>query len=329
MAMDAHVRDLRYFVAVAEELSFTRAAADRLHISQPALSKQIRHLERALRLPLFERRGRTVALTEAGAALLPRARQIIDQWEDTERAMSDLASRQQSTLVVGFQTPIGRGLIPAVTATMQQVLPGWRLQFRQISWNDPAVGLDTGQVDVAVAWLPVPGNGELDWRVVATEDRWVALPAGHRLAHRQAIAFDELIDEPFVALPPSAGALRDFWLATESRSTPARVTAEVTTTDETFEAVASGLGVVLLSQGSAENCRREDISCHPVLGLSPSELAVVWRASDHREAVRLFVESCARCLCQLEPEPHVLREPGQRRPSPGWVGGAVASGEAY
>ena len=288
--MDAHVRDLRYFVAVAEELSFTRAAADRLFISQPALSKQIRQLERSLRTELFERGHRSVALTAAGAALLPRARQIIQHWDDARRAV---AGAQRTLLTVGFQTRISRGLIPSVTAAMERILPGWQLRFRQISWADPTTGLGTGEVDVAIAWLPVPSG--YSTKLLQTEDRWVALPAGHRLSDRGTVRFAELESEPFIALPPTAGPLRDYWLATDQRTTPARVVTTAETTDESLEAVASGLGVVLLSAGNASIYQRDDIVCRPVTGLPASHLAVVWRSGDDREAVRVFID--ASCLC--------------------------------
>jgi DNA-binding transcriptional LysR family regulator len=294
--MDVHVRDLRYFIAVTEELSFTRAAG-RLFIAQPSLSKQIHRLETSLRVTLFERDHRTVTLTAAGAALLPQARQIIEQWEIAQRAISDVVTAQRTTLTVGFHTRIGRGLIPNVTARMATLLPGWKLQFRQISWSDPTVGLASDDVDVAIAWLPVPDNGEFSWKVVATEDRWVALPSGHRLASRAAVPLDELADEPFIALPRTAGPLREFWLGNDQRPTPARIAAEAETAEESIEAVGSGLGAVLLSAGNAEIYQRDDIVCRPVMGLPPSELAVIWRTRDDRHTVHIFIDACAQCLC--------------------------------
>lgn len=293
--MDVHVRDLRYFVAVAEELSFTRAASDRLFVSQPTLSRQIRQLELSFRTALFERDRRTVPLTAAGRALLPHARRLIEQWEGAQRAVVDAVATQDTTLTVGFQTSIGRGLIPAVTATMEKLLPGWRLQFRQITWADPTVGLASSDVDVAIAWLPVPTSGDFSQKVITREDRWVALPADHHLANRPVVSFEDLADEPFIALPTTAGALREFWLGNDRRRTPACVAATAETADETFEAVASGLGIVLLSAGNAEIYKRENVTCRPVTGLSPSELAVVWRTRDHREAVGVFIDAC--CLC--------------------------------
>ncbi|MFF1613595.1 LysR family transcriptional regulator [Amycolatopsis sp. NPDC058278] len=292
--MDVHVRDLRYFVAVAEELSFTRAAG-RLFIAQPSLSKQIRRLETSLRIPLFERDHRTVVLTAAGAALLPQARLIIRQWEDARSALAEVAAAQRATLTVGFHTRIGRGLIPNVTAKMATSLPEWRLLFRQIAWSDPTVGLAGGEVDVAVAWLPVPDG--FARKVVATEDRWVALPSGHRLAGRNAVPLSELAGEPFIALPRTAGPLREFWLGNDRSTVPARVVAEAETAEESLEAVGSGLGVVLLSAGNAQIYERDDIVYRRVTGLPPGELAVVWRAGDERRAVRVFVEACERCLC--------------------------------
>jgi DNA-binding transcriptional LysR family regulator len=124
------------------------------------------------------------------------------------------------------------------------------------------------------------------------EPRWVALPSGHRLAEREQVDFGELLDEPLVALPAEAGPMRDFWLATAERGgRPARVAVEVTTADETFEAVASGLGVHLLAAGNAASYARPGIICRSVGGLSPCSLVVAWRRGDQRDEVRVFVQA--------------------------------------
>ncbi|MDT3399524.1 LysR substrate-binding domain-containing protein [Streptomyces sp. B1866] len=289
--MDAHLRDLRYFVATAEELNFTQAA-ERLFVSQPALSKQIRQLEEQLRVRLFNRDRRAVTLTAPGETLLRSARELIRVWDEAQRAVSDAAAAESAVLTVGVSTSVGRGLLPAARARFAERRPGWRIRVRQVDWEDATAGLAGGDVDVALIWLPVPRQETWSVRVVATEPRWVMLPAGHRLADRGEVPFTELLDEPFLALPESAGPLRDHWLAVAERSgRPVRVGGVVSNADETFEAVAEGSGVVLLAAGNAAIYQRPGIVARPVVGLSPAELAVAWRPGDHRSAVRDFVEA--------------------------------------
>src|SRR4029453_9030970 len=107
--MDVHLRNLRYFAAVAEELHFSRAA-ERLRVSQPALSKQIRQLERELRFPLFERDRRRVELTAAGEVRLPGGGQVLTDWDTVLTAASRRASEEAKLLHVGFQTSVGGSL---------------------------------------------------------------------------------------------------------------------------------------------------------------------------------------------------------------------------
>ncbi|MBL1091103.1 MULTISPECIES: LysR family transcriptional regulator [Streptomyces] len=284
--MDAHLRDLRYFVATAEELNFTRAA-ERLFISQPGLSKQIRQLEDGLRVRLFDRDRRTVTLTASGAALLPRARELVQLWDEAQRAVSDAAAAEAAVLTLGISTSTGRGLLPAIRARLAERRPNWRLQVRQIDWADATAGLADGETDLALLWLPFPGQEAFAVHVVATEPRWVALPAGHRLAAAAEIPFAALLDEPFLALPESAGVLRDHWLAVDERAgRPVRIGGVVANADETFEAVAEGLGVVLLAAGNATIYRRPGVVARPVTGLTPSRLALVRRPDDHRTVLR-------------------------------------------
>jgi DNA-binding transcriptional LysR family regulator len=287
--MDVHLRDLRYFVAVAEELSFTRAAA-RLYVSQPALSKQLRQLERTLRVTLLRRDSRGVTLTAAGALLLPRARRLLEAWDEAAGTVAEAQAHDRRVLRVGLQTSIGRDLYPAVSRRFAELQAGWRLSLRVCEWTDPSAGLLDQTTDVALAWLPIPAG--LEYRMLLVEPRWVALPGGHRLAEREQIDLGELLDEPFIALPAEAGPMRDFWLATAERDDhPASIAVEVATADETFEAVAAGLGVHLLAAGNAAIYARPGITCRPVGGLSPCSLTVAWRRGDQRDEVRVFVQA--------------------------------------
>ncbi|MCP2165101.1 LysR family transcriptional regulator [Goodfellowiella coeruleoviolacea] len=291
--MDVHLRDLRYFLAIAEELNFTKAAS-RLFISQPALSKQIRQLEDGLRVRLFERDRRTVTLTAAGQALLPVARELLGTWDRGQREISAAVAAENAVLTLGLSTSVGRGLLRGARTRFAEQRPAWHLRMRQVNWDDATAGLAGGEVDVALVWLPIPQQQAFRVRVVATEPRWVALRTDHRLASRAEVAFAELLDEPFLALPPQAGPLRDHWLALDQRGgRPPRIGAVVSNAEETFAAVEEGSGVVLLAEGNAAIYQRPGITALPVTGLPASELAVAWRPDDQRPAVRDLVEALA------------------------------------
>ena len=281
--MDVHVRDLRYFLAVAREESFTRAA-ESLYVSQPALSKQIRALERQLRSELFTRRRTGARLTRAGEALVPRAEAIVGEWEDAKAA---LARASDSTLVLGMHTSPGRGLLPQVRARLVADCPDATLELRQVEWADRTAGLQEGDTDAAFVWLPLPAP-PYRWVTIAREPRLVAMPSAHPLADRPSVSFDEIRDEPFLALPQSAGPLREYWLAGATN-----VAAEINDTEETYEAVAAGIGVCLLAAGNAPIFARGDVTMLEVTDLSPAELVLAWHERHCPPLLERFVNLVA------------------------------------
>ncbi|MEV0737430.1 LysR family transcriptional regulator [Streptomyces sp. NPDC050549] len=294
MTMDVHVRDLRYFVAVAEELHFTRAA-EKLYVSQPALSKQIRALERQLGAELFRRDRQGVALTAAGTVLLPYAERVLALWAEGATALAEVSAAERSTLVVGMSTSPGRGgLLPAIRSRFTAARPEAVVRLRQVSWDDPTAGLADGGANVAFVWLPLPDAERYDWTVVAEEPRLVAFPDSHPLAARAEVDFADLLDEPFLALPPSAGPLRDHWLAlTERGGRPPRIGAEIASTEETYEALAAGLGICLVAAGNAHLITLGGVTTRPVHGVSPSRYALAWRRENGgRPLVRAYAEAC-------------------------------------
>ncbi|MGX5185396.1 LysR family transcriptional regulator [Streptomyces avermitilis] len=293
--MNIHGRDLRYFTSVAEELSFTRAA-ERLFISQPALSKQIRMLEKQLGAVLFERDRRTVRLTAVGKALLPHAREVLAAWQAAEAAVEEVKTAERRTLVIGMSTSPGRGLLPALRTRLVSRHPDAQPILRQVNWADPSAGLADGASDVAFVWLPLPDDDRYQYAVVAREPRLVALPDGHPLAARAAsdpegkVDFTDLLEEPFLALPPEAGPLRDYWLALDARDgRQPRIGGVVASAEETHEAVASGQGVALLATGNASLVVRDEVIAVPVRGISPSQLAVAARRDDKRPLVLAYL----------------------------------------
>lgn len=286
-------------MAVAEQLHFGRAA-ESLYVSQPALSKQIRSLESQLRVRLFDRDRRTVQLTAAGAELLPIAQEMLVQWENGEVALAAAATAVESTLTIGMSTGLGRDLLPAVRARLSDVAPWVSLRLRQASWDDPSAGIgdsaSDGGIDAAFVWLPLPAE-RFEWMAAATEPRLVLMSASHPSAREEEIEFASILDEPFLALPPDAGAARDYWLATEARGgRQAVIGAEIASTDETREALLAGLGICLVAAGNVPLFRHDDLIAIPATGVRPAELVLAWRRGDDRRLLRALV-AATRAVC--------------------------------
>ncbi|MGW0582756.1 LysR family transcriptional regulator [Streptomyces sp. NPDC002920] len=297
--MDIDTRLLRYFAAVVEEGNLTRAA-ERLYISQPALTKQIRQLEAQLGVVLFVRSRAGMAPTEAGEALAAHVGGVLAAWEGALRVTRAATTRAARTLRVGFVASAANEHTQLIIADFARRRPGWRVRMRQTEWTDPTAGLATGQADVALLRLPVPvpARSDLDVEVLLTEPRWIALPAGHRLAAEERIRFQDLYDEPFVATPAESGEWRDYWLAADEREGhPVRIGAVAHHPDEWLNAIAHGQGVSLTPEATARFYQRPDVVYRPVTGVSPSRIGVAWpRTRLVDDAVDAFILSC-RAVC--------------------------------
>ena len=283
--MDVHLRDLRYFTAVAEELHF-RKAAERLFVSQPVLSRQIARLEQDLKARLFIRDRRSVQLTSAGEALLHRARHLLEDWDAATKEVITLARKEQSVLVIGLQTGVGRGMLHTLTQALNAIQ--WRPELHQVAWNDATAGVEAGDCDAGFAWLGTTINPHCDYVVVAEEPIMLAVNSQHRLAGRRQASFAEVSNEPLVALPDSAKELRSFWLAEHARhGSPAQIACEAATADEALENVAAGTGSVFISAGNSVLYAREGVHFLEVPDLLPARLAFLWRAGDTRDVIRV------------------------------------------
>jgi DNA-binding transcriptional LysR family regulator len=248
--MDVDTRLLRYFTAVAEEGNLTRAA-ERLYVSQPALTKQIRQLETLLGVRLFTRSRAGMSLTEPGRSLALRVPALLADWNRAVTETKAAAAREARVLRVGFLASAANEATQEIIAAFGKRRPGWRVDMRQSPWSDPTAGLTPGNVDVALLRLPFPGRDSWHVEVLLTEPRCVVLPSTHGLADRDQIPFHELWDEPFVAAPAETGRWRDYWLATDERDGKApRIGAVTHHPDDWLNAIANGYGIALVA------CRR-------------------------------------------------------------------------
>ena len=202
-------RQLRYFIAVAEELSFSRAA-QRLHLSQPPLSQQIQALERDLGVLLFNRDKRNVALTEPGRVFLEQARQILGKAEEARGQVAEAAAGFTGLLRLAYTVSVTfHPALPHALLQHRRIAPNVRVALSEMYTEPQFAALLTGQIDVGFVRDEPKHEGDreaLQLEVIDREPLVLALPAGHRLAGRSSIRLEEVSRESFVVQPRELAA---------------------------------------------------------------------------------------------------------------------------
>jgi DNA-binding transcriptional LysR family regulator len=292
--MDVDTRVLRYVAAVAEEGNLTQAAR-RLFVSQPALTKQIKQLEKQLGYPLFTRSRAGMTLTEPGRVFAERLPTLLADWDHLLADTTTAASRAAHVLRVGFVASAANEATQVIVAAFTRMRPDWKVEMRQAAWSNPSAGLVDRDVAVAFVRLPFPGQDDVRVEPLLTEPRCVALPASHPLAATdQPLAFRDLLDEPVVAAPRETGAWSAYWVATEERNGhPIRFGAVTEHPDDWLSAIANGYGIAFPPESSARFYSRPGIVYRPLSGISPSQVAIAWTpTADKDPAVQDFVHCC-------------------------------------
>lgn len=299
MAEPPDLRVLRYFVAVAEELHFGRAA-QRLHVSQPSLSVQIRKLEHGIGAQLLERDSRHVELTPAGAVLLEEAKRLLASAERLQQATREAARGDvDGSLVVGFQANAAAELTPRILAMFQRRFQRIQVEMRAYDFADPYVGLASGSSDVAFVRPPILVQDWLGIETLFVEPRVLVTSADSHLADRDHVSIEDVVDERFVGRR-APEYWRDFWLAVDRRGPhDVRLGAEVGSVDECFEAILAGRGVAFSQASTQRFYQRPGLAFVPVKDIPHSTLAIAWRKDVYAPPVRQFVD-VARDLALMD-----------------------------
>ena len=294
------IRELRYFLAVAEEQHFGRAAA-RIGIAQPALSRTVRRLETRLGVQLLARTTRQVTLTDAGAVLAEEARVAVAAAERAGRRARRAAAATERIVVAAKADGDGGLLAPILEAYAREpgaveadvLLGGWGEQIQQ---------LRDGRADVALVHLPFDRRG-LDYEVLVEEPRLVALRAGHRLAgQHRPLTLDQLAGEPLPRWPDAPDEeIAVLWCAREPEAGrgPRPGVPEPAPDDRPAAAdvgrvlalVALGRAVAFVPASVATRHRRPELAFLAVEGLTPIRLAAVWPQTSRSTAVAAFVRT--------------------------------------
>jgi LysR family hydrogen peroxide-inducible transcriptional activator len=284
--MELH--QLRYFCAVAETGSFSRAA-ERSHVSQPSLSQQILKLEDELGARLFDRLGRSIRLTDVGKAFLPRARGVLRELEAARGDAVDRKDTLSGTIAVGVIPTIAPYLLPPCLASYSRKCP--QVQLTVVEEITPVLleRLRAGSIDVAILALPIRGH-EFEVLPLLTERLFAALPAKHRLSTRRSLSLKDLRSEPFLLLR-DGHCFRDTAVAACDR---ARLHPQIVFESGQFSSllsmVGAGMGVSIVPEmavNRSERCRYVRIADAQALR---NIGAAVLRGRSQTRSLRAFLE---------------------------------------
>jgi DNA-binding transcriptional LysR family regulator len=285
------LRHLRYFVAVAEELHFSRAA-DRLHIAQPPLSQQIRNLEEELGVQLLQRTKHQVQLTSAGQLFLEEARRTLAQAERAIQTAQRASRGELGRLVVGFASSAAYNVFPEILRVFRACFPEVELVLRELNSQPIQDYLYSSQIDIGFVYFPIVTDS-LCCLSIVEEPFLVALPQSHPLSTQPQVALQAIAHDPFILFPRHNSP--DFYdkivgLCQQAGFSP-KVVQEAALMQTIVSLVAAAIGVALVP-ASLQNLQRTGVVYKQVQGLAAMvEMAVVWRRDDRSPVLEAFLNT--------------------------------------
>jgi DNA-binding transcriptional LysR family regulator len=291
------MRHLRYFIAVAKVENVSRAAL-KLHVSQPALSRQIRDLEDEIGFKLFERSAKSLRLTNAGRVFLKEAQDVIQRASDGVAAARAIAAGGRGEIHVGYAPSLTSRILPPTLRVFQAGVPGVRVKLHDLSTEEMLTGLHNGKLQLALTVKPAPSNLRgLRFHELVRDAIRVALPLEHPLARRRTVRLADVANEPMVIYsredyPEYFESLGDLLSPTKTKP---RVTEEHDSVTSLIAAVEAGTGIAIVS---------ESIGCIAGLRLKlaplspappPIIVGAVWPARALSPAAERFLEAARQC----------------------------------
>ncbi|WP_328301938.1 LysR substrate-binding domain-containing protein [Streptomyces sp. NBC_00435] len=293
------LRQLEYFVAVAEEQNFTRAA-ERVHISQSGVSAQIRRLEQELGAELFDRSGRTATLTTAGQAALEHARTALAATGALAQAVGEVSGLIRGRLTVGMV--VGCTVTPLfdALADFHRAHPGVEIALLEDNSDRLVRAVRTGALDLALIGSAATTPDGLEALTVVSERLVVVVPPGHPLATADRVTLRDLGSHPLICMPPGTGLRTVFDRACAAQGLHPAIALEAGASDAMADLAARGLGVAVLSASMAGSYR-DRLTARTIDDVRiPALLCLVWRDA-HGPAVRELLLRCRRAFAAPPP----------------------------
>ncbi|BAY84504.1 LysR family transcriptional regulator [Calothrix parasitica NIES-267] len=283
------LRHLHYFIAVAEELHFSRAA-ERLHISQPPLSQQIRALEEQLGVKLFERTKRQVQLTEAGTVFLERSYLVLEQLEQAIEVTQRIGRGEVGRLAIAFVDSATYTVLPDILGVFREQFPAVELRLHEMTTAQQIQALHLKQVDIGIVRSAIREPG-LSVECLLQESLLLALPQNHPLSAQTKVSLCALVDESFILFPAKLGPVfyeQIINMCQQARFRP-KVAQEAVQMQTIIGLVAAGLGIAFVPT-SMQNFPRSGVVYRPLQEQTPSSgLYLAWREHDSSPVIRAFL----------------------------------------
>ncbi|MFB5191276.1 LysR family transcriptional regulator [Alicyclobacillus fastidiosus] len=283
------LRHLEYFVVVADELHFGRAAA-RLQMTQPPLSQQIQQLERELGVVLLNRSNRHVELTNAGKVFLKEARDVLTRLDHAKHAARRAQQGMLGRLVLGFVGSATYDILPNVIRSYQERYPDVDISLHEMATPAQIPALRRGDIDVGVLRTPI-SDGELSVAAIERHDCVAVVPKSHRFAARSSVRLDELNGERWILIARSIwpGLHDEVLSACLAVGFTPSIRQEVMEVQTAVGLVAAGLGVSIVPS-STRNLHTHDVVYLKIEGVAPQvEMAIAWRRNETSEVVQAFL----------------------------------------
>lgn len=292
-------RQLKYFVATAEAGTVSRAAG-RCGITQPSLSQQLAKLEASLGLTLFQREGRGMILTDAGRALLPRARRILAEVEDAQANLHHDVESGYGRLAVGAIPTIAPYLLPQTVREVIEARPACEVHLREDLTENLVEALLDHQIDVALI-ASDPGHELLEVQTLATEQMLVAVPDTWKI-DPQGISLDQLRNQPTISLSDMHCLGKQVDLYCQLKRLNPKIVCRTTQLATVLELVSCQIGLAIVPEMVARSDRSSGRRFVPIREHQPTRpICVVWRKSLQRpKAAQLFVQAVHK---RLQPRP--------------------------
>ena len=288
------LRQLRYFVTLAETLHFGQAA-ERLHVTQPPLSRQIAALEQEIGARLLDRHSRSVTLTAAGVELQRRAIRLLSEVDHMAHSVRATAGGLQGELRLGFTMYAAWKILPSLVRRVEQAFPDIALKLEEIRAEELGDALREARIDAGIG-LPLQKPRELGYASLLREPLCAVLPTDHRLAHAAEVVVSDLAMDDFITLPRrTAPALHDAVLSCcQQHGFSPRIRFETHLQQTIVALVGEGFGVSLVPATMAK--MQSDHVVFRAITASPEiEQRLYWRKDNHNPCL----PALRRCASEL------------------------------